>query len=116
MFSWIADLFKPAANLIDNLHTSDEEKLELQNKLLEIQGKIHGQVTDLMKAEVSSDNWLVAGWRPFTIVCLIIAVLLDGHFGIQLNEKVYGLLEVFLSVYAGGRSLEKITRSMPFKK
>lgn len=116
MFQWISDLFKPAADLVDNLHTSDEEKAELRNKMLEIQGKVHGQVTDLMKAEVSSDNWLVSSWRPITTVLLIIAVLLDGHFGVNLDDKVYGLLELFLSVYAGGRSLEKITREAKKKK
>ena len=30
IFDFIGSIFKPAADLVDNLHTSDEERLELQ--------------------------------------------------------------------------------------
>ena len=33
----IAGIFKPAAELIDNLHTSEEERLQQKARLLEIQ-------------------------------------------------------------------------------
>jgi hypothetical protein len=36
----IAGIFKPAAELIDELHTSEEEKLKQQRRLLEIQAMV----------------------------------------------------------------------------
>ena len=36
----IAGIFKPAAELIDELHTSEEEKLKQERPLLEIQDMV----------------------------------------------------------------------------
>ena len=42
--SWIADLFKPVASLVDDLHTSKEEKMQIESAmtiaLVEASGKI----------------------------------------------------------------------------
>ena len=40
----IAGIFKPATELIDNLHTSKEEKLEQKRLLLEVQGRAMDRV------------------------------------------------------------------------
>lgn len=111
MFSWISDLFKPAADLVNNLHTSDAERLELQNKLLDIQARIHGQVTDLMKAEATSPHFIVAAWRPITSILLVGILFCDAFGWIHANEKIYALAEMFLSVYAGSRGFEKIFKA-----
>lgn len=110
MLGFIASLFKPAVDLVDTLHVSDEERGKIKAKLMELETKLHDQVAQVVKAEASSEHWFVAAWRPMLIVILTCAVLLDGHFGLVFDGKVYTLLETFLGVYAGGRSLEKISK------
>ena len=36
-FSLVGSIFKPAAELIDNLHTSDEERLKIKQAMFELQ-------------------------------------------------------------------------------
>jgi hypothetical protein len=51
----IAGIFKPATELIDNLHTSKEEKLEQKRLLLEVQGRamdrVHEYNTELLMGQ-----------------------------------------------------------------
>lgn len=110
MLGLIANLFKPAVDLIDNLHVSEEEKGKLKNEMIKLETQLHKQVSEVVKAEASSEHFFTSAWRPALIVLLTAAVLLDGHFGIVMNDKIYVLLETFLGVYGGGRSLEKIAR------
>ena len=46
ILGFIGEIFKPAANLIDSLHTSTEEKLILKNKLEVIENKITSKIID----------------------------------------------------------------------
>ena len=39
LFDFIGGIFAPASKLVDDLHTSDEEKLTLKNELANIQAK-----------------------------------------------------------------------------
>lgn len=111
MFDWISNLFKPAADLVDNLHVSEEERGELRNKLMEVQGKIHSQVTDLMKTEATSQHFIVAAWRPITSIILVTILFCDAFGFIQANDKLFSLAEMFLGVYAGSRGFEKIFKA-----
>lgn len=106
--AWISSIFKPAADLIDNLHTSTEEKMKLTNELARIRSEIEGKTIDLMKTEAQSNHALAANWRPACSILIVIALVLDGHFGYHASPNIYGLAEIFLGTYAGGRSLEKI--------
>ncbi len=66
---------KEIASGLDNLFTSDKEKLELKNELekakmdFELENKkldtslLHDQA-EINKIEAASANWFVAGWRP----------------------------------------------------
>jgi len=110
ILSWISGIFKPATDLIDNLHTSTEEKLKLHNELAKIQSSMHEKSIELMKAEASSENLLTSGWRPLCAIVIVIALILDGHFGYTASPNIYSLAEVFLGAYTGGRSLEKVAQ------
>ena len=46
ILSFIGEIFKPAADLIDNLHTSTEEKLTLKNQMAVIQNDMHSKIID----------------------------------------------------------------------
>ena len=65
-----------------------------------------------MVAEANSDHWLVAAWRPMCALSLFTLILLDGFNVIAAPKQVYDLAELFLGVYGGGRSLEKISKQI----
>ena len=110
LFDFIGDIFKPATKLIDDLHTSDEEKLKLRNELGKIKAQMHEKSVELMTAEVNSDHLITAIWRPLCAMSLFVLILLDGFKIVDAPTQVYNLAEVFLGVYSGARSLEKITK------
>jgi hypothetical protein len=110
MFDFIASIFKPAADLIDDIHTSDEEKAKLRNELAKIQSQMHAKSVELMTAEVKSDHWLVAAWRPMCVLLLIVLILADGYGLAKAPAQVYDLASLFLTTYAGSRGAEKIAR------
>jgi hypothetical protein len=112
MFDFISNIFTPATKLIDDLHTSDEEKAKLRNELVKIQSQMHSKSIELMKAEVQSDHWIVAAWRPMVALLLFSLILADGYGIAAAPAQVYDLAEIFLATYAGGRSIEKVVRSI----
>ena len=112
LFDFIGNIFAPAADLIDNLHTSEEEKLTLKNELTKIQAGMQAKSIELMKAEVSSEHFIVAAWRPLCAISLFVLILLDGFGLVKAPEQVYKLAEMFLGIYGGGRSLEKIAKAV----
>ena len=78
----VAGVFKPAADLIDNLHTSTEEKLQQKARLLEIQSaaidsalQYESQLLEskskIIHAEAVSNHWLTENWRPITILVFL---------------------------------------------
>lgn len=116
----IAGIFKPAAELIDNLHTSTEEKLEQKRLLLEVQGRamdrVHEYNTALLEgqsrivnSEAKSEHWLTATWRPIVMLGLFTLVMLDsfGWLPNRLSEDAWLLLQIGLGGYVVGRSFEK---------
>ena len=117
----IAGIFKPAAELIDNLHTSDEERLtlqkemqrisaEFQGKVLEYESKLMDAQSKIVAAEASSSNWLASSWRPITMLTFLALVVLNGFDLLKnaLDEHAWLLLQIGLGGYVAGRSGEKI--------
>lgn len=118
MFKWIANLFKPAADLVDNLHTSTEEKMVLRNELASIQQEANKQFLELarteleartamVQAEASSSHWLQGNWRPICSILLILIVVLDSFSLVNASPELYTLATSFLGLYGAGRSIEK---------
>jgi len=119
IFSFISNIFKPATDLVDNLHTSTEEKLELRNKLAEVQESANAKLVELEKArleaiskvqvaEAGSKYAITATWRPICSMIIVAIVLLASFDLAHPNEQFYELAKVFLGVYGSGRSLEKL--------
>ena len=128
VLSMVTDIFKPAAELIDNLHTSDEEKLIQKTRLVELQAAavdsalqynqsiFEGQAR-IVSAEASSDRWLAANWRPITMltfVTLVVAKFLgfeaDGMTASD-YDHLWSLIELGLGGYVVGRSVEKAVKT-----
>ena len=115
-----ADLVKNVGGVIDNLHTSKEEKLEAEQKIKELiaqyEIEMEKNITDRWKADMNSDSWLSKNVRPlvliFLVVCTVLMIFIDaGTIAFEVEEKWTDLLQLVLitviGAYFGGRSFEK---------
>ena len=118
--SGAAELVKGVGGVIDNLHTSKEEKLAAEQKIQELianhQAKMEQNITDRWSADMKSDSWLSKNVRPlvliFLVVCTVLMIFIDaGTISFTVEEKWTDLLQLVLitviGAYFGGRSLEK---------
>ena len=55
---------KQISSVIDDLHTSEEEKLDKKILMQRIQQKLAEKQLDVNKAEASHSSIFVSGWRP----------------------------------------------------
>ena len=119
-----ADLVKNVGGVIDNLHTSKEEKLEAEQKIKELVAnyeiEMEKNITDRWKADMNSDSWLSKNIRPlvlaFLVVCTVLMIFIDaGSINFVVEEKWTDLLQLVLitviGAYFGGRTMEKRKKS-----
>jgi len=115
-----ADLIKNVGGVIDNLHTSKEEKLAAELKIKDMimgyEAEMQKQVTERWKMDMNSDSWLSKNIRPLVLVFLVAATVLlifidAGVISFKVQDKWTDLLQLVLitviGAYFGGRSLEK---------
>ena len=118
-----ADLVKGVGGVIDNLHTSAEEKLEAERKIKELvanyQIEMEKNITSRWEADLKSDSWLSKNVRPmvliFLIVCTMLLIFIDaGAIKFNVKDSYIDLLQLVLitviGAYFGGRSFEKIKK------
>tara|TARA_R100001594_G_scaffold15481_2_gene32491 strand:+ start:2400 stop:2795 length:396 start_codon:yes stop_codon:yes gene_type:complete len=118
-----ADLVKGVGGVIDNLHTSKEEKLAAEQKIKELianyEIEMEKNITDRWKADMNSDSWLSKNVRPmvliFLVVCTVLMIFIDaGSINFVVEPKWTDLLQLVLitviGAYFGGRSYEKRTK------
>lgn len=110
-----------ADKIIDEVVTSQEEKLTLRNELHKIvqeqESLIEKEVTKRWEADMNSDNKLSKNIRPISLIFLTIVFTIisfcDGNIG-QFNlaegyKPIYqSLLLLAYGAYFGSRGLEKI--------
>ena len=115
-----AELVKGVGGVIDNLHTSGEEKLAAEQKIKELianyEIEIEKNVTDRWKSDMNSDSWLSKNVRPMVLIFLVVSTVLmifidAGTINFNVEPKWTDLLQLVLitviGAYFGGRSLEK---------
>ena len=118
-----AELVKGVGGVIDNLHTSKEEKLEAERKIKELmanyQVEMEKNITSRWEADLKSDSWLSKNVRPMTliflIVCTMLLIFIDaGALNFEVKSTWVDLLQLVLitviGAYFGGRSLEKVKK------
>ena len=127
----ISALIKGPLSAIIDAYVADIElrrklKADLEASLLDHLSKSEELQQTIVLAEIKSDNWLTANWRPLLMLALmgfLILVglvipaidLLVGHpipYQPRWNDLPAGFwdfLTVGMGGYIGGRSLEKIT-------
>ena len=118
-----AELVKGVGGVIDNLHTSGEEKLEAERKIKELvanyEVEMEKNITSRWEADAKSDSWLSKNVRPlvviFLIVCTMLLIFIDaGALNFEVKSSWVDLLQLVLitviGAYFGGRSLEKVKK------
>jgi hypothetical protein len=124
ILSKISDLLGGAFGLVDDLHTSDEEKLALKAQLLTIQTGVVSEVIqaqskmaemqgNIITAEAKSQHVLTSTWRPVTMLTFLVLIVL-AQLGITdpVPMEMWPLLKLGLGGYILGRSFEKTVPSV----
>lgn len=123
----VSKVVDSVGNAIDNLVTSDEEKLALKNELAkinveaqnkkdELDLKYEEQLTQRQTNDMTSDSWLSKNIRPLTLIFILVMYSLlsiGSGFEFTVTESYVQLLGqwgmLIMSFYFGGRTLEKLT-------
>jgi|TARA_R110000823_G_scaffold67193_1_gene156801 hypothetical protein len=115
-----SNLIESVGGVLDNLVTTDAEKLDAKRKLKELilshEAEMQRNVSDRWKSDMNSDSWLSKNVRPmvliFLVFCTVLMIFIDaGTIAFTVEEKWTDLLQLVLitviGAYFGGRSLEK---------
>jgi len=117
------DTIKDVGNIIDNLHTSEEEKAEARQKieqlLVEAEQKAQAQVSARWEADLKHGSWLSKNIRPITLIFLTAVFVILSVFDGNLGDFTIGagyvpvyqtLLMTVYAAYFAGRSIEKVRK------
>jgi hypothetical protein len=118
--SGATELVKGVGGIIDNLHTSKDEKLAAELKIKELianyETNMEKEISSRWQADMKSDSWLSKNVRPLVLVFLVVSTVLmifidAGTIKFVVEPKWTDLLQLVLitviGAYFGGRSLEK---------
>ena len=121
--SGAADLIKGVGGVIDDLHTSTEEKLaaeeKIKNMIMGYEAEMQKQVSERWKVDMQSDSWLSKNIRPLVLIFLCVSTVLlifidAGVISFEVKASWVDLLQLVLitviGAYFGGRSLEKVKK------
>ena len=121
--SGASELVKGVGGIIDNLHTSDEERLAAEQKVKELVSsyeiEMEKNITERWTMDMKSDSWLSKNIRPLVLVFLVVSTVLmifidAGTIKFVVEDKWTDLLQLVLitviGAYFGGRSLEKVKK------
>ena len=132
----ISSIFRPAVELVDELHTSEEEKLAHKAKTLDsyveaielglkYEANNLKQKADIIKAEANSKFRIAAIWRPLTMLGFLAIVMnnyvlapyIELFFEVkvpvlEIGPEMWGLLKVGIGGYIASRGVEKVVPSI----
>ena len=119
----IKNLVGNASEILDEVITTDEERLDAKRRLKELilnhQVEMERNISDRWKDDMNSDSWLSKNVRPmvliFLIVCTMLLIFVDaGFLSFTVEDKWTDLLQLTLitviGAYFGGRSVEKFKK------
>lgn len=111
-------VFKDVGKVLDDLFTSDEERINAKNQVFKIlqekELQLQKMQTDIILSE-SKGNWIQRSWRPILmlafgfiiIYCKFLALLFSLPVP-DLEPEFWNLLQLGIGGYVVGRSGEKI--------
>lgn len=125
IWGFLSQVVAPLAKLIDDVHTSEEEKLAIKAEMFKLQQEITDKViayeTQLMDnqakvilAEAGGEGFLQRNWRPMMMVwfAFLLGLYWFGFTPPNLTQETLGqlftLMQIGIGGYIIGRSGEKI--------
>jgi hypothetical protein len=111
--------------VIDNLFTSEEERLKAKNEIFKVlqeqQLELQKLQTEIIVSEANG-NWLQRSWRPILMLAFgfiviyvkFVAPLFDLRIP-ELENEFWNLLQLGIGGYVIGRSAEKIASKITLK-
>ena len=127
ILSVIGSIVKPVTDLIDNLHTSEEEKGQIRVAM----EKMSHDVTmlslkaemdtlkaqaSIVRAEAQGASWMQRNWRPLTMLVFLAMIVYSymapvfGLIVVTLPPDLWALIKIGLGGYVVGRSAEKAVK------
>lgn len=127
----LGPVMQSVASIIDELHTSEEEKMQKKVEMMQAQYGILAvalnaetsmaeQQAKIIQAEAQGASWLQRNWRPL-LMCSFILILVNNYVllpyaaalgapiqPLELPTGAWALLTTGVGGYIGGRTLEKI--------
>ncbi len=121
------DTIKDVGNIIDDLHTSGEEKAEAKQKIEQIlaaaEQAAQAQVSARWEADMKHGSWLSKNIRPLTLIFLtfVFTVLSVFDGNLEIGDKAFTIGAAYVPVYQtllmtvyaayfAGRSIEKVKK------
>jgi hypothetical protein len=103
---------KAQLELAQLAQTGELQKMATDAELYKVE---QTNLTDRLKADMSSDSWLSKNIRPMTLIAIVsgyFVFAMMSAFDLDTNERYVELLGqwgmLIMSFYFGGRTLEKI--------
>lgn len=135
--SVVTDVIKPVTNLVDNLHTSKEEKMQIEATLQKAQLDMAAKMIDVHQKELEAQKeiiiaeakggWLQRNWRPILMLAIVtivvnnylvypyLSLFTSKALVLELPDKLWNLMMIGVGGYIAGRSGEKITETLKKK-
>ena len=121
IMNMVGELFRPVTKIVDDLHTSEEEKFTIKKEMAKLESDIQLRVLDyekqmiqakssIINTEASGQSWLQRSWRPITMLTFLFLVVCDsfGWLTFRLATEAWTLLQIGMGGYVIGRSCEKV--------
>ena len=119
----LSNLLPKADKIIDEVITSQEEKMQLKNELQKIiqeqEALIEKEVTKRWESDNLQSSWLPRNIRPLVLAWLVVSTTLlifidAGVIDFVVDDKWVDLLQIVLitciGAYFGSRGFEKINK------
>lgn len=135
----VKGLVGAVGGIIDDVTTTDEERLaakqklqaielDFTKKLLEADQELFKAQRDVLVAEAKGESWLQRSWRPITMLVFVFIIFnnyvlspyiqsLGGHVPtLKIPNGMWALLNVGVGGYITSRGVEKVVRMRGMQK
>jgi hypothetical protein len=126
ILSLVKNLAKPVTDVIDDVNTSKEEKMLIEQAILEMEQNASDLLVEtqgkIIEAEAKSEHFLTSTWRPITALVFvaivannyIIAPYTGALFGteimLEIPNQMWDLITLMIGGYVGSRGVEKVAK------
>jgi len=127
MWKWLTkDLFGGITNILDELFTTEEERIQARNKIQQLILNQEDKINELKASIINTEakgNFLQRSWRPILMLLfgLIVAynyfiALVFGLPTVEFAVDFWSLLKIGIGGYVVGRSAEKISENITINR